>query len=141
MRAQPVGPAFQKIGLAALSHRVNRPTGGGLDGNHVHAVDSLGGNPVARRLSLNVGFGFRKRQCGSHGVEIVFAHEQHRQAPQRRQIQAFVKLTFGDGAFAEKAGRDEVIAPHVVGQRQTDRERQTAADDGVAAMEISGPVE
>ena len=139
MRAQPVGPAFQKIGLAALAHRVNRPAGGGLDGNHIHAVDSLGGDPVARRLALNVGFGFRKRQCGSHGVEIVLAHEQHRQSPQRRQIHAFVKFAFGNGAFAEEAGSDEVIALHVVGERETDRQRQTTADDGVAAMEIGGP--
>ncbi len=138
MRAQPVGPAFQKIGLAALAHGVNRSTGGGLDGDDIHAIDRLGSDPVARGLALDIRFGFRKRQRGAHGVEIVFAHEQHRQLPQRRQIHALVKFAFGDRAFAEEAGGDDIVALHVVGEREPDRERQAAADDGVAAIEIGG---
>ena len=141
MRAQPIGAAFQKIGLAGFAHRMDRTARCGLDGDHVHAVDGFGGNPVARRLALDVGFRFRNRQRRSHGVEIVFAHEQHRQSPQRGQIQALVKLAFGDGAFAEEAGGDDVLAPHAIGERKSDRQRQTAADDGIAAIEIGGAVE
>ena len=52
-----------------------------------------------------------------------------------------MKLAFGDGAFAEKAGRNDVLAAHVIGERQPDRERQPAADDGIAAVEIGAPIE
>ena len=75
-------------------------------------------NPIALRLEMNVGFRFRRSRARAHRVKIVLADKQHRQLPQRRKIHAFVELAFGDGAFAEKAGRDDVVAAHVVGQRQ-----------------------
>ena len=77
----------------------------------------------------------------AHGVEIVLADEQHRQAPQRGEIHALVELALGDRAFAEEAGGDDVVAPHAVGEREPDRQRQAAADDGVAAVEIGRAVE
>ena len=113
----------------------------GLDGDHVHAVDCLGRDPVARGLALDVGFRFRDRQRRAHGVEIVLADEQHRQAPQRREIQALVKLALRDRAFAEEAGGHDVLAAHAVGERQPDRERQAAAHDSVAAVEIGRAIE
>ena len=141
MGAQPVGAAFEEIGLAALAHRMNGAPGGGLDRDDVHAVDRFGRDPVARRFALDVGLRFRDRQRGSHGVEIVLAHEQHRQFPERGKIQALVKLAFGDRAVAEEAGRHDALAAHVVGERKSDRQRQSAADDGIAAVEIGRPIE
>ena len=141
MGAQAIGAAFQKIGLAALAHRMHGAARGGFDRDHVHAVDRFGCDPIARRLALDVGFRFRDRQRRSHGVEIVLAHEQHRQCPQRGEIEALVKLAFGDGALAEEAGGDDVLAAHVIGERKPDRQRQSAADDGVAAIEIGGAIE
>ena len=91
------------------------------------------------RVDVRLRFGQRQRRA--HGVEIVLAHEQNRQLPQRRQIHAFVELAFGDRAFAEEAGRDDVLALHLVGKREPDSERQAAADNGVAAIEIGGAVE
>ena len=90
---------------------------------------------------LDIRLRFRDRKRGSHGVEVVLADEQHRQGPQRGEIDALVKLALGDGAFAEKAGGDVIFATHLIGERKTDGERQPAADDGVAAIEIGGPVE
>ena len=52
-----------------------------------------------------------------------------------------MKLAFGDGALAEKAGRHVVLSTHLVGERKADRERQPTADNGIAAVEIGGPVE
>ena len=52
-----------------------------------------------------------------------------------------MKLAFGHGAVAEETGRDDAVAAHVIGERQPDRQRQTAAHDGVAAIEIRGAVE
>ena len=63
MRAQPIGPAFQEIGLAGFAHGMHRPTRGSLDGDYIHAVDRLGSDLIARRLALNIGFGFRKARA------------------------------------------------------------------------------
>ena len=72
----------------------------------------------------------------------MFSHTNSTGSPHKRgQIHALVKLAFGDGALAEEAGRDDVLAAHVVGERKPDRERQPAADDGIAAVEIGGAVE
>ena len=52
-----------------------------------------------------------------------------------------MELALGDRAVAEEARRDRLAPLHLVGQREADRERQAAADDGVAAVEARGDVE
>lgn len=52
-----------------------------------------------------------------------------------------MKFTFGDGALAEKARRHVVLSTHLVCKRKADRERQSSADNRIAAIEIGGPVE
>jgi hypothetical protein len=73
-----------------------------FDSDHVHAVDDLGRYPITPCPEMNVRLRFRNRQRGPHAVEIVLANEQHRQRPQRRKIETFVELAFGNGAIAEK---------------------------------------
>ena len=101
---------------------VDRLAGRCMHGQQVHAVD------VARGQSFAGGFGgqadlcFAARQRGAHCIKIVFADEQHRQTPERRQIQGFMKHTFCDGTFAEKADGNAANASlHPVSQSQTDR--------------------
>ena len=90
---------------------------------------------IAGGLARDVGLGLGALQRHAHRVEIVLAHEQHRQLPQRRQVHAFVELAFVHRAVTEEAGGDRVAAQHLVAQRDADGQRQTAADDGVAAIE------
>jgi hypothetical protein len=52
-----------------------------------------------------------------------------------------VKLAFRHRAVAEEADRDAVLPLHPVAEREPDRERQPAADDGVAAVEVRLRVE
>ena len=52
-----------------------------------------------------------------------------------------MELAFGNRALAEEAGRDNALVAHVVGERQSDRKRQPAADDGVAAIEVGSSIE
>ena len=52
-----------------------------------------------------------------------------------------MELALGDRAVAEEARGDPVTALHLVRQRETDRQRQPAADDRVAAVEAGGGVE
>ena len=101
----------------------------------IHAIHGFGGHPVALRLEVNVGLGFRTRERGAHGVEVVLAHEHHRQLPQRRQVHAFVEFALRDRALAEEAGGDAMLSLHLVGKGKPDRERQSPAHDRVAAVE------
>ena len=52
-----------------------------------------------------------------------------------------MELTFGDRALAEKARGDVVFSAHLIGERKTDGERQPAADNGVAPIEIGRGIE
>ena len=84
---------------------------------------------------MNVRLGLGPLEPHAHGVEVVLAHEQDRQPPQARQVQALVELALVDRAFAEEAHREGGTPLHPVAERQSHGERQTAADDGVAAVE------
>ena len=86
-------------------------------------------------------FGFGALERHSHRVEVVLAHEQHRQLPQRRQVHAFVERAFVYRAVTEEAGGDRAAFQHLVTQRGADGERQPATYDGVAAIEACGAVE
>ena len=112
-----------------------------LDGDDVHAVDRVAGDAISRGLAVDVGLGLGPLQRRAHRVEVVLADEQHRQLPQRGEVHAFVELALGDRAVAEEAGGDRVAALHLVAKRDADRERQPAADDGVAAVEPGRAVE
>ena len=52
-----------------------------------------------------------------------------------------MKLPLRDGTFAKKAGGNAVALLHLLGHRQPDGERQSAADNSVAAIEAGGSVE
>src|SRR5208282_5490979 len=138
--AQPVGPAFEEIGLAAFAYCMDCAPCCSFDGDDVHSVDGLGGEPVAAGLALNIRLRFGNRERCAHGVEIVLANEQYREPPQRRKIEALVKLAFRYGAVTEKAGRNDFLALHVIGKRKPDSKRQPATHYCVAAIKVGSAV-
>ena len=83
---------------------------------------------------MDVRLRLRPLKACAHGVEIVLADEQHGQAPEFGEVQALVELALGHGAVAEEAGGNLMPARHLIGKRQTHGQRQTAGDDGVAAI-------
>ena len=133
--AEPVGAQLQEVRAAAAADRLRGVPGGLLDREHVHPVHRPGGHAVAGGPHRQVGLRLRPVERRAHGVQVVLAAEQHRQLPQRGQVQALVELALGDRAVAEEAGRDPGLAAHLVGERDTDRQRQPAADDRVPAVE------
>ena len=46
-----------------------------------------------------------------------------------------MELAFGNRALTEEAGNHAVASEHLLGEREADRDRQAARDDGVAAVE------
>jgi hypothetical protein len=126
---------------ARFADALDRAARSRLDSNHVHAVDDFGLDAVGGGLGMDVGLGLGALESRAHRVTIVLAHEQDRQVPQLAKIERFVEFALGHGALAEEAGRDVGGVLHPVGERQTAGERQAAADNGVAAIEIGGLVE
>ena len=59
--------------------------------------------------------------------------------PERGEVHRLVELALGDRPVAEEAGGHLVPTLQMVGQGQPDREREPAADDGVAAEEAGRP--
>lgn len=136
MGAKAVGSALQEAGPSGFADEIQRAPCRALHGDHIHAIDCLAADRVARCLGVDVDFRLRSLQRGAHGIAIVLAHEQHRELPQGGEIEAFVELAFGDRALAEEAGSDSRLAAQTIGQGKTDGQRQSASDDRIAAVEV-----
>ena len=88
----------------ACSHCIDHGGRQRLHLQHIHAIDRLRGQSIRGRFAANVGDGLRAFERRAHGVSIVFADEQHRQLPERGQIQRLMKFAFGNGSLTEEAG-------------------------------------
>ena len=62
---------------------------------------------------------FGELERRAHRVEVVLANEQHRELPQRGEIQRFVELAFGDRAVAEEARRHRAGARSILSASAT----------------------
>src|SRR5438132_3079805 len=106
------------------------------DGQHVHAIDPAGFDAVGGGVLGDVGVerdrAFDRR---AHPVAVVLAEKQHRQPPERGQVQRFVRGAAGHRALAEEAQDYWVTAAILHGEGHAGRQRQMSADDGVAAHE------
>ena len=78
---------------------------------------------------------------GAHAELVVGDHEDHRQPPQRGEVERLAERALVGGAVAEDADRDLVAAEVVGGEPHAGGERQVAADDPVAAHEAPLEVE
>ena len=74
---------------------------------------------------------------------VVLHHEQDRQLPKLRHVQALIKLTDVAGPIAEKGSRHsitaavtECIALVAAGEGSTEGDRDALADEGVAAQQM-----
>ncbi len=141
MRAQPIGAALQKLRSVTAADRGHGALRSRLHGDHVHAIDRERRHAIRRGLRAHVGHGFRARQRRSHGIQVVLADEEHGKSPERGKIERLVKLALGDRTFAEEARRYAGTLGELLGQRETGRDRQAAADDRVASIEAPGHVE
>lgn len=75
--AQPIGAAFEEIGLSGFPDGAHGSSRGRLDGDHIHPIDGLCRHAIAGSLALDVRLRFRDRKGSSHGVKVVLADEQH----------------------------------------------------------------
>ncbi len=140
-----VGHRVPLIAVAQRLDEIRAFTAGGMfhrflrgfvDRQRVHAIH------FHRRDIGHVGFlvygchrrGFIDRHA--HTVLVVLAHEDHRQFPQRRQVQAFVELAVVGAAVAEEHHRHFVFLGALGGQCQPHGDGQMPGHDGIPAPEI-----
>ena len=110
-----------------LGHRV-------VHRDHVVAVDEHAGHAVGRgAVGGRVGDGGDRRDRGVLHVAVVLAHEEHRQLPDRGQVERLVEGADVGGAVAEERDRDLRRTPQLRGPGGAVGHRQVGADDGVRA--------
>ena len=103
---------------------------------HVHDVVAVGGrsrHPVRRGARGDALHRPRLAPLGGQRHLVVLAHEDDRQAPDRREVQGLVDEALIDGAVAEEGDRDLPAAPDLRTERRAACDRQAGPDDAVAA--------
>ena len=133
VRPLPVGPALQQGGPAAGPCPRDRPAGFAVDFAHVVAVDHGVRQRVGFRLlrdALLPGHG-RERHLG--GVQVVLAHEQHGQLPDRRHVAPLVEGAVVDRAVAEVGHAHPVAAGQLEGVGGAGRQQDARPDDAAGA--------
>ena len=141
MALPSVGLALQQRRPIAGPRPRDRFAGVAIDFEHVVAVDDLAGNRVALRAHRDIldrGHGLHR---GEFAEAVVLADENHRQFPDRGEVERFVKGALVGGAVAEEAGGDVVAPRDLRGQRRAGRDRQARADDPVGAQDAEREVD
>ena len=141
MGTEAIGLALQEHRFPCLTDAGDGPACRRLDGDHIHAIHLLRLDAVSRGLVVNVGFRLGPRERRSHGIAVVLADEEHRQIPELRKVHGLMELTFRHGPLAKETSGNVGLGAQPVGQCQSHRERQAAAHDGVAAVEIGRGIE
>ncbi len=124
---------YGPVAGAAVRHRL---LAGGLDRQHVHAVDRLA------RDAEGLAAGVERRgrggalERGAHRVLVVLDHEDAGQLPQRAHVEGLVDLALVRRAVAEIGEADVVVAAVPVGEGEAGADRHLRADDAVAAVEV-----
>ena len=95
-----LGPGQRLLGRAA--HR-----------QHVHAVDLDAGDAEALAALVELGLGRRALDAGAHRILVVLDHEDDRQLPQLRHVEALVDLALVGRAVAEIGQADAAVARHI----------------------------
>ena len=78
---------------------------------------------------------------GEFAIAVVFADEQHRQAPDRRHVHDLEQQALIECAVAEKGGSDLTAAVPLGAQRGAGGERNAAADNAGGAEIAVGRIE
>ena len=113
-RSRPrAGPAPRRRGSGG---RRRRPREDRLD---VVAVDALGRRRRRpRRARRRAGTRVIRAAVGELRVDVVLAQEDHRQVPDRGEVERLVERALVDGALAEERDGDAALPRHLLGQRR-----------------------
>src|SRR5262245_5061821 len=132
----PVRLALEKRRPLAAPRAIHESLHRRVDRLHVLAVDRLRVDAEGLRARQNLA---RDRFAARRvlAVEIVLAHVDHRELPERGHVHRLVEQALAQRAVAEEAHGDLSGAAHLRRQRGAGGDARRAADDGVGA-EVAG---
>src|SRR5262249_35288589 len=107
-----VGLAFEEGWTFAPTRALDEAAHRGIDGLHVLAIDALRVDAECLRPGEDLaGDGFAARRVLA--VEVVLAHVDHRQLPERGHVHGLVDETLAERTVAEEAHRDLPALSHL----------------------------
>jgi hypothetical protein len=133
--AEPVRQAFEQKRALAPTPRVEEAGEGAPHRVDVVPVDGRALEAVRRD---NVGDALDRRVRGARrelGEAVVLAHEDHRERPQRGEVDRLDEDASLRRAVAEEDNRDRLLSAEPARERAPERERDVAADDAGRAEE------
>ena len=107
---------------------------------HIHAIRLRRRNVGHPGFLIHVGHGRGFVDRYAHAILVVLAQKDHRQFPQRGQVQALVELAVVGAAVAEEDHYHPVFFGALRGQCQPYGDRQVPGDDGITAPEVLADV-
>jgi hypothetical protein len=129
--ADPERLALEQRRALARPGLLGRPRHRIAHRHDVVAVDDPARHAVARRPVGQVGAGVLLADRRRQAPLVVLDHEQHAEAPHRRQVHRLVDVALAGGAVADQHGGDAVLAPQAGGEGQSvghGRHRPEVAD-------------
>ena len=139
--AEAVGLGLDEDRPAVLADGLDRLAEHLVGVHDVHPVAAHPGHAEALAALVQVGLRGVALERGAHAELVVGDHEDHRQLPQRGDVERLPERALVGGAVTEHADRD-LLGPAVVARQRDPRgDRQVAADDPVAAHEAPLAVE
>src|SRR6266699_3151057 len=128
--AEAIDRRLDEGGAAILTRALDRFLGCFVYREHVGAVDEYARHAVRRCPFPDHAPGMLpRRQRRLHGVVVVLAEIDHRQLPERSEVQAFGRDPFFDAGFAEKYHANALELPHPRRERRPCRDGDRPADD------------
>ena len=128
MAAHPVRLELEQRRPVALPRALGRPAHGPHHPEQVVAVDHQARHAVAQPAVGQVVAGVLLVGRGRQAPLVVLDHEDHRQLPDRRQVERLVEVALARGAVAGEGRRDAPLAAQLRRERQPARHRQHRAE-------------
>ena len=141
--AEAVGQALEHRGTFAGAGPLDRALGRTANRQHIHAVDLFAGHAEGGRLTPDLRIAGGAVVVHADGPLVVLDHEDDRQLPERRHVQALVELTDVAGAVAEEgrghsvaAGVAQGVALVAAGEGRTQGHGNALTDEGITTQQV-----
>ena len=143
MTPEAVGEALEHGRAFAGAGPLDRALGGGTHRQHIHAIHLFTSHAEGGSLAPDLRVAGGPVVVHANGPLVVLHHEQDRQLPEGRHVQALVELTDVAGAIAEECGGDGVaagiakgIALVAAGEGGSQCHRDALTDEGITAEQM-----
>ena len=132
--------AFQQRGSAAFAGPLDDLARRFVDGEEIRAVDRHTRQAEARGAVDIAVHRHGPVAGGGFGIAVVLHHEDHRQIPDGREIEAFQEHALVGGAVTDEADSHPPVAAELGGKRGAAGEGRPGAQDAIGAHHALGEI-